>query len=212
MKQILLAMLIFSGMLFADGKLYSGALDVYPGWNLVPDSDMLDSSSTNSLAQADIQGSFIYYAPIGKYADKSKTSNNQGFTSQDLNLITSVPQTAWNNQAKWIFVKENKQMVIRENTYDRLMYPLSDMMLFKGWNLITVTGEMWSANLNSLGNCQVLKVAAFDASHQKWNVINLNSGSLSSGSSEDLRGKGLAIKVANDCVPSSASQPPSLPS
>jgi hypothetical protein len=71
--------------------------------------------------------------------------------------------------------------------------------LFRGWNFLAINDNFYQKSLDELsGNCSVLKSYDWNSQEQNWFVIDIND-KLDLGSQDFLTGKGLILKVENDC-------------
>jgi len=224
-------------------KLYNDDITVYPGWNLVPVFSSEDSTQenviaildNNSLHRSEIIGTYQYWGePVNKYVGHSGYSNgnyvNLQLTAEDGQKL-SERASVWRNEsdgglgytrnlAAWIYVNNEKQMHIRENTYDT-MIPITMKKFWKGWNLVTITDDLWNADFGRLGgNCNIQMLAAFDAQAQQWKVA-VRNGTLMSGTTlkdalapNSFVGYGAALKVSDDCKLTGVdmTNPPPMPS
>jgi hypothetical protein len=194
------------------------SLKLEPGWNLVygdiADYGICDQNQPNKLCNDDVLVRYMYVNPLNKYL--MVTPTREDLTSGEQSELNSIPNVGeyFENNAHWVFVKNEKSLVLNfKNSFDD-SNTVNEMRMFKGWNLITVMPLMIDKNIEDFkGNCEVEKVVTIDPDQNKW--IDIGNVDLAGRTSV---GAGFAIKVADNCqfqleeeqIPS-IEPPPELP-
>jgi hypothetical protein len=102
------------------------------------------------------------------------------------------------NSARWVYVSNPGKIYKTYHEPRRQFYTLGIHVMFKGWNFVGIGPEMvfnerWQENPLSIdqikGDCEIEKIYLYG--QDKWNSI--------SAFSEPDIGKGIVIKVAEDC-------------
>ncbi len=187
------------------------------GWNLIygfvhPDqiADFLDTKHIKAI-----------------YALIPTTQQYASFYPEVDRNIQHIDDDILINTATWVYLDKEEG----ERTYclKADIIPFEERPLSRGWNLFGMTQDMINILIDS-GSCTIEKMAGWDSYQKKWTVIDahtLSDATLSqsgtrinwwtyvfaglSDNSQDI-GKGIAIKVTNECKLSRLrADPPPLP-
>ena len=171
----------------------------FKGWNLVQgilNPEWVQSNSKNIRA--------IYaFNPITKEYVRfypNPENNKIGETNYQWEFLASIG-------ALWVYSDKD----FTSNYWKFADSPLTSIPLYTGWNFIGIASDMKGQKINDIkGSCNIVKVC--DYSRQSWDCISEDIGDHTFGDQDSDIGKGLVVKVSNDCkLGESISQVPQLP-
>lgn len=162
------------------------------GWNLVyTPNDIFPEYVTedSELTLDDISVIYLYF-PLSKKYVKLYPYNKEELERQTGNIPKEEIAYAVKNgaMARWVYAKNSGMLKLKQAT------AYNAYSLYKGINLISLTPMLEGKSLDYFaGNCNIVNV--YEYSNGKWKNFDVNKIITSSDS-----GRGIAIKVADDCV------------
>jgi beta propeller repeat protein len=178
-----------SGKLFQKEGVYYIEQDIEEKWNLISgisfaEGDVLDEGiSKNAIFKA-----YYYDSEIGKEVE---IRPDYKATKDPLKVYTN---------AFWVFSVIPGKIIYKASPgFVNKSKVGGSYKLYSGWNAIGINEEMYGKKIENIkGDCNLLDSRIWDAKNQEWKKIELNE-SINFKSREELVGKGISIKVSQDC-------------
>jgi len=194
---------------------YLVEIDVVKGWNIVAGIMPNEAITTDSQIRASDIKAVWYYAPnLKKYVQIHPNVDMSAQIDDDVALTSAM----------WVY--SDKAGRLKYSTLEDYM-PLSNRKLSSGYNFVTITPDMTidinnagpeeelKYTLNAMkGDCNIEKVYGWNnqeiSGDRNWDAINTDFTF-----TPNLIGRGILIKVSNNCKFSKSAeetnQPPQLP-
>lgn len=205
---------------FDEATEYRTNITLEKGWNLVSiyalGNQVFEEQTSemykNELKEKGIKSVFIYNRIANKYIqvypnrDNVKMKELENQIGSERNDYQIQEFAAFVSSSMWVY--SNKRQRIEYSTWDGPA-PLQLINLKSGWNILSITPQMISKNLNEIkGNCSFNKVYFWNAPAKKWFEF-----SLSEKIDREYLGYGLVIKSSFSCnlVDKNAPIKPSFP-
>ncbi|MBI2659249.1 hypothetical protein HYX05_04095 [Candidatus Woesearchaeota archaeon] len=153
------------------------------GWNII--------SYTDDILEHDFSSPYIaayWFDPSEKRYYQIGPNNE---FEEHIKKYSNEEKKLFRNHAMWIYSEKETTAEIDESDFA----PLSEVKLFDGWNLLTVSPEMADVQIKDLpGNCEIEKVYFFNPESQQWFKVEIDDDF-----EPNQVGMGVAIKVKDEC-------------
>ena len=164
-----------------------------PGWYLLP-----TESSFASLYQNPGAGVFeslavykFYQNPVTMQLEQCSTKMGNKLTCASVNAVKNKGSLAYNGA--WSYYDTPTTVTFHwDHALTMGMYDSGTLR--KGWNLVSFPPHL-AAGKSYLGNCDISKAFVWNSAMQRWESVNLHA----MGNYASLSGKGMALKVMNNC-------------
>ena len=222
---LIISFSIFS-LALTDKYKYTFTVNVNKGWNLLPEAGLDYAKIDESFLSQEQKG--LYYSGFDKKRylyihsvtdEKSKYALLGGIEDeQEMKDVYSSAKKGFTHfTPSWRYFKKDATLTLTYKSAPISIFSgIASLKLKKGWNFVTVMPYFLSGDLQTPGNCKILKSYAWYVPDQKWISFSWQTDAL-----EDLIGRGVVVKVAEDCEFSklnnekkstiSNSNPPAIP-
>jgi len=175
-----------------------GATSFYKGWNLVYGLQSPEQLDAGWLEQSDVKAIYAFNPKTQEYLRAWPNPDGNAWE----NLDNSIDDHELLQTAFWVYstktVEGDLNGVPHATEYWLYDMPelISERPLYKGWNFVGITPDMFDKNLNELkGSCDIASSYAWGANRQSWYVIDLDGVKFV----KEMVGQGIVIQVSNDC-------------
>ncbi len=167
------------------------------GWNLLHGLASVNQIYLHSeIKSSDITAIYGYSATEKKYILLYPSQKD----SVD---ISDLSDSFWvySKKSGWIDYYATKQITAQ------------DKKLSKGWNFVGLTKDIYQLKIKDFkGTCQIEKIAGYQ---RQWSILTDNLDERMLADTEQDLGRGMIVKVSNDCTLSltngGISNPPAIP-
>ncbi|MBS3136041.1 hypothetical protein J4401_03700 [Candidatus Woesearchaeota archaeon] len=188
-------------------------IPVSKGWNLLP------SSALRPLGRSQVQlesfrAAFFYLTPLKEYIRilQNEMQSHDIFISKlmekgkDENWVRGNIMSFY-NLGGWFYSDKEGEITIRMGEE---FIPFDRLTLSEGWNFKVITPDLEGKSYKDVkGNCNIERVAAWNAEKQGWSIIPFDDNEKFDDSLYSVK----SIKVDSDCTLGVGSivEPPQLP-
>ena len=183
-------------------------INLEKGWNLVHGFANPEWIISGDISSSNIKAIYAFNPQSQEYVRFFPNPEDNKISKSNFRWDTYISQNSF-----WVYSDSKGRM-----TYKTFQFiPLESVSLFKGWNFVGFTNNIFyddSFSWNKVkGNCNYEKIYAWNPENSEWMTI---APDLESFDLNDFLGMGMIIKVSENCKlgqsqGGSITNPPSIP-